>query len=218
MIGCLFDNDGVLVDTSALHWLSWQLLMEEEPQFHMSSDEFIEGFGKRNELILKSVVPEMEKRHLELAARKEELFRKCARGAVTLLPGMEDFLKKLQKSGMPRIIASSTPIKNLEMYIESTVLGIYFDQFVSGEEVAEGKPAPDVFLEAARRIKVPAQQCIVFEDAPVGVTAGKSAGCFVVALGTTHPQNSLKAADLFYPSARELNLDEIIERFQKVNN
>ena len=217
-IGFLFDNDGVLVDTSAFHWQSWQLLLDEEPSdFKMSKEAFLEGFGKRNELILKTIVPHLHKRHVELANRKEELFRQCARGKVELLPGMEDFLKELKRRNIPRIIASSTPIENLDMYLESTPLGDYFDHYVSGEEVENGKPAPDIFIEAAKRIEIPVENCFVIEDAPVGVEAGKAAGCQVIALGTTHPQDALANSDYYYKDASQLNsflkiIDEVSKK------
>lgn len=204
--GFLFDNDGVLMDTTAFHWRSWQLLLKEESSdFKMSEQTFLEGFGKRNELILKTVAPHLHERHQELADRKEELFRECARGRVELLPGIEDFLKELKRRNIPRIIASSTPVENLEMYLESTPLGDYFDLYISGEDVAHGKPAPDIFLEAAKALSLPPKNCFVIEDAPVGITAGKAAGCQVIALGTTHPKEALDGYDYYYSSGVELN-------------
>lgn len=209
-IGFLFDNDGVLIDSKELHWQAWNELMKEENNFFMDEETFVSGFGKRNDLIIREIFPDISDRDLQkLASRKEECFRKVARGNITLLEGMEDFLKSLKKENIPRIIASSTPIENLKMFLSSTVLGNYFDAFVSSEEVAHGKPAPDVFLEAASRIKMPPSKCIVVEDAPVGIKAGKSAGCFVIGLETTYPKEKLQQADVIYPSPKELNLREI---------
>ncbi len=149
--------------------------------------------------------------------KKEELFRRAARENLKLLPGMEDFLKELKKANVPRIICSSTPIENLKMFLESSVLGNYFDQFVSSEEVAKGKPAPDVFLEGARRIGLSPEKCIVVEDAPVGIVGGKKAGCFVVALATTHTKERLEETrcDVIFSSPKELHLREIEEIFSK---
>lgn len=216
-VGFLFDNDGVLIDSSALHYLSWQLLAEEKgSSFRISKDAFVKGFGKRNDLILQENLPGVSaeiRKHL--ADRKEELFRDNAAGKIELLLGMEAFLAILKKKNIPRIIASSTPVENLEMFLKTTVLGKYFDAFVSGEEVPHGKPAPDIFIEGARRLNLPPSQCIVVEDAPAGIEAGKMAGCFVVALATTHPAESLSGYDLLYPTPFELNLDEILAAFAK---
>lgn len=209
-IGFLFDNDGVLIDSQALHWHSWQLLMKEDPHLSMGYSTFLEGFGKRNDLILKELYPHSEEfQRKEWEKRKEELFREIAKGKITLLPGMEIFLKQLKNDNIPRIIASSTPIGNLKMYLRDTILGNYFTSFVSAEEVAHGKPFPDIFLEAANRLGIPPQNCIVIEDAPVGITAAKKAGCFVIALETTHPKALLKDADIIYKDPSFLSLAEI---------
>lgn len=215
MVALLFDNDGVLIDSHAFHWKSWQLLMEEGVPFSMTEEEFATGFGKRNDLILKELVPDstLEQRS-EWAQRKETLFRQCARGKITLLPGMEPFLRKVNAQQIPHIIASSTPVENLEMFLQDTVLGKYFDAFVSAEQVPHGKPAPDVFLEAAKRLGAEPHECIVFEDAPAGITAGRDAGCFVVALETTHGKESLQEAHLIVGEPRDLNLPEILTAFE----
>lgn len=169
-VGFLFDNDGVLIDSQKLHWLSWQLLMQQESSLVMDEKTFLTGFGKRNDLILKELIPDQsEAQRAKLAERKEELFRKEARERIQLLSGMEKFLLAIKEKKIPRIIASSTPVANLKMFLSSTVLGNYFDAFVSAEEVAHGKPFPDVFIEAAKRIKLPTSSCIVIEDAPVGI-------------------------------------------------
>lgn len=214
LLAFLFDNDGVLIDSSELHWQAWQLLMKEDPNLSMTHEQFENGFGKRNDLILKEVAPQASaEQHRIWAERKEELFRKIAKGNVSLLNGMESFLKAVAARNIPRIIASSTPPANLEMYLQSTVLGTYFDHFISGEQVPNGKPAPDVFIEAANRLSALPRNCIVFEDAPAGIDAGKSAGCFVVALGTTHDQDELFGYDLYYPSADLLDLDMILKAY-----
>jgi HAD superfamily hydrolase (TIGR01509 family) len=214
-VAFLFDNDGVLIDSSALHWRSWLLFMEEEKRLSMDHIDFIESFGKRNDLILQEMAPQMpESTRKTWAQRKEEIFRKMAQENITLLPGMENFLKEIAEKNYPRIIASSTPVENLKLFLSATILGKYFDQFKSAEEVAHGKPAPDVFLAAADALGFLPQDCIVIEDAPAGIEAGKRAGCFVVALGTTHEQKNLQGYDLFFPTPFDLNLQEILKSFE----
>ena len=215
-VAFLFDNDGVLIDSSAFHWTAWQDLMEQEAALRFDHEAFLGTFGKRNDLILKELVPDAsEHSRLEWARQKESLFRERAFNAITLLPGIEAFLKQLQHAKIPRIIASSTPVENLRMYLSSTVLGKYFDQFVSGEEVAHGKPAPDVFLAAAQQIGFEPNSCIVVEDAPAGIQAGIAAGCFVIALATTHAQEELEGYHLLYPSAADLHLESVLDHFKK---
>ena len=213
-VAFLFDNDGVLIDSSALHWKSWELLMHEEPELVMDHVLFTQTFGMRNDLILQKIVPHIpeEKRH-ELAERKEGIFREIAAGKVQLLPGIESFLQHIVENGLPHIIASSTPIENLEMYLASTVLGDYFEHFVSAEEVEHGKPFPHIFIEAAKRLGFAPEECIVIEDAPAGIEAGKAAGCFVVALATTHAKEALENYDVIYETPAHLDLQEILMAF-----
>lgn len=216
MVGFLFDNDGVLVDTTELHWHAWEKLMEESPEFVMTREQFRFGFGKTNALIVAETMPQATKKQgSDWSLRKEEIFRQLARDQVELIPGMEHFLKKVLEAKIPHIIASSTPLKNLEMYIETTPLGKYFDHYISGEEVAHGKPAPDIFIAAARRIGLEPKECVVFEDAPAGLLAARAAGCFVVAVETSYPRKDLPTFDLVYPSPLELNLDEILSENEK---
>lgn len=188
--------------------------MREDPQLTMTHQEFIEGFGKRNDLILQELFPNVpsEKKE-EWALRKEVLFREAAIDKITLLPGMGDFLKAVKAKNIPHIIASSTPIANLEMFISSTELGEYFDDFVSAEEVPAGKPAPDIFIAAAKRLNLEPESCIVVEDAPAGIEAAKRAGCFIVALATTHKEEALKDYHLLYKDPTTLNLQEILQHF-----
>lgn len=216
MKGFLFDNDGVLIDSSELHWQAWQLLMQEDPTFFMTHEKFVEGFGKRNDLILQDALPGSSSgQRIQWATRKEELFRQIAKGTIQLLSGIEPFLKVLQEQNVPRIIASSTPIDNLKMFLSSTILGLYFDAFVSAEQVAHGKPFPDVFLAAAKRLGFPTDECVVIEDAPAGIEAGKRAGCFVVALETTHQAKELGEAHLLYKHPKDLDLEEITQAHAK---
>lgn len=215
-IGFLFDNDGVLIDSQKLHWLSWQRLMQQDSRLKCDEETFLKSFGKRNDLIFKELLPDASDRErAQLGVRKEEFFRSAAKDKITLIEGMEDFLKVLHKESIPRIIASSAPIENLKMFLKATVLGTYFDAFVSAEEVAHGKPFPDVFIEAAKRLKLPTSSCIVIEDAPVGIKAGKRAGCFVVALCTTHDKRELQESDMIFPSPKELDLSLILKKFKE---
>jgi len=215
-VGFLFDLDGVLVDSHELHWSSWQLLQQEDASFKMSLEQFKEGFGQRNESILRKVAPHATTKHEQWAERKEALYRQIASEHLVLLPGMAAFLQQVVEQKIPHIIASSTPVANLNMLLQKTEVGHYFQEFVSGEQVAHGKPAPDVFLAAAAQLGKEPRNCIVFEDAPVGIAAGKAAGCFVVALATTHPADQLKGYDLLVSSPLDLDVQLILQKSGKL--
>jgi len=210
--GLLFDLDGVLINSGQYHWRAWKRLMEEGAPLSMDYESFLATFGKRNEEILAQVAPEGD--HTELAKRKEELFRAEIDGEIELLDGVEEFLQEVDRRGLPRIIASSTPPENLHFFLTGTPLGRYFDQAISGSEVSHGKPAPDLFLAAAARIEIEPSHCIVFEDSPAGLQAGAAAGSFVVALATTHASDQLDPYDMVVPSLAQVDFDVMVERWE----
>lgn len=208
--GAIFDWDGVLVDSSAHHERSWELLAAETG-YRLPPDHFRRGFGMKNE----QIIPELlgwtrdpaEIRRLSL--RKEALFRESVRsGGIAPLPGVREWLDRLDRAGIPRIIASSTHRENIETILRLTAMD-GFRGIVSAEDVERGKPAPDVFLLAAARLGLPPARCVVFEDAPVGLVAARAAGMRVVAVTTTNPADTLKNADLIVPRLDALSIEEI---------
>lgn len=149
--------------------------------------------------------------------RKERLYQKYGIEKVTLFPGMEHFLKELKRGEFPRIIASSTSPANLDFFLNHTLLGEYFSDYVSGYDVVNSKPAPDIFLAAAKKIGMKPESCIVIEDAPAGIIAGKLAGCFVIGLETTSPKEELQEADLIYKNPEELRLDIVLNAINAIS-
>jgi beta-phosphoglucomutase len=209
----LFDLDGVLIDSQLIHWEAWdQFLRQHKPRLQMDHAQFISTFGMRNETAIRHLLPDATNDEIATWSElKEAIYRTLAGEKLQLLPGVEPFLKQIAEANIPRAIASSTPRANLTFLLKHTVLGSYFPIAVSGDEVPHGKPAPDVFLEAARRCNADPSSSIVFEDAPVGLAAGRSAGCFVVALSTTHPAESLQPRDFLIRNFTELPLERLID-------
>lgn len=214
MVGFLFDNDGVLVDSTSFHWQAWQKLMKEEGFFFEFKD-FAKTFGLTNDAILSYLLPQLTVEDRErIAKRKEELYRECARGKCGLMKGMRPFLEEIKKADLPRIIASSTPKENLDMFLETTELGEFFDHYVSAETLKKSKPFPDIFLEAAKKIGTKPEDSIVLEDAPAGLQAARAAGSFAIALCTSHPKEELSNYDLVYPDPSHLQLSKVLAEFE----
>ncbi len=208
MFGALWDLDGTLVDTEANHYAAWRDLVREHGG-ELSYDAFRPTFGLRNDDILT--------RHLgfsgdaaailTLGERKEELFRASVeRDGVRMLPGARELVAHLRALGARQAIASSAPPRNIETMARllGSSIGDIFEAVVSGEEVVHGKPAPDIFLRAAERLGLPPRRCVVLEDAPAGVAAGKAAGSRVVAIAAAFPADSLVAADRVVSSFLEI--------------
>ena len=211
--GFLFDNDGVLIDSRELHWKAWQLLMKEDINFYITFDEFLLNFGRRVEDFLKDQFPNVSIEQRSSWDRKQNsIFNQLVQvEGIGLLPGMEDFLLLAKKHFVPMIIASSASKENLELFFEKSKLGIFFDKFVCAADVKRGKPDPEVFQIAAGKLDLDPENCIVFEDALVGLQAASLAGCTTVALETTQSKDSLGYYDLIYSSPEKLNFDEIIK-------
>jgi HAD superfamily hydrolase (TIGR01509 family) len=129
-----------------------------------------------------------------LSAAKEECYRATARGRIALMEGVRELLDRLTSRGVRLAIGSSSVRANLELTVSECRLDGRFAAIVGVEDVAIGKPDPQVFLEAAARSRVDVARAVVFEDAPVGILAARAAGMRAVGVGTTHSESALRAA------------------------
>jgi HAD superfamily hydrolase (TIGR01509 family) len=193
--GVIFDLDGVLIDSHDQHERSWFQLADEIGK-SLTKDQFTESFGMRNVMAIPDVfqwaAPDDHATIAALGDRKEELYRDLlAADGIAPLPGVVALLESLSAAGIPFSLGSSTSRKNIEVCFATTGLDRFFGRrFTGAEDVSRGKPHPDVFLEAAVKISRAPARCLVVEDAHVGVEAGLAAGMKVLAVTTTHPQES----------------------------
>jgi HAD superfamily hydrolase (TIGR01509 family) len=210
-IGAIFDWDGVVIDSSAQHEKSWELLAAETGKV-LPPGHFKKGFGKKNQLIIPEVLAwSNDPEEIEwLGDRKEELYRELVgQGGMTVLPGARELLIALKTAGIPRAVGSSTSRTNLESIFATTGLGEFFDAVVCGDDIVNGKPAPDVFLKAAQLLRIPPERCVVFVDAGVGIEAARRAGMKVVAVATTNPLELLRHADRAVENLEEISVEEL---------
>ncbi len=207
----LFDWDGVVVDSSCFHERSWELLARENNR-DLPPDHFKKGFGRTNHYIIPHILGwTKEPGEIErLANRKEQLYRELvAVDGIEPIPGTREWLEELDKAGIPRIIGSSTHRLNIETVLEIASLKRFFSEIVSAEDVTHGKPDPEVFLKAADKLGMPPEQCVVFEDTHFGIEAARNGGMKVVALTTTHPEETLKDADLVVDRLDQLCIEQM---------
>jgi HAD superfamily hydrolase (TIGR01509 family) len=143
--------------------------------------------GRRNSeifpILFKREVPRDE--WLAYEHEKEGLYRELSRGRLAPMNGLHRLIDQLTRDGIPMALATSAPKLNVTHTLAELGLSDAFPIIVRGDEVARGKPAPDVFIEAARRLGVAPADCLVFEDAPMGIEAAQAAGMRVVALTTS---------------------------------
>jgi beta-phosphoglucomutase family hydrolase len=212
---CIFDWDGIIIDSSEHHIEGWRRLAKEE---HLIFPEhlFKQSFGMKNE----EIIPQLWKWTNDISEirridkKKEAMYRDIMREeGLTSLPGVTSLLGELAQREVPCAIGSSAPRENITVGLDILGFGKYFAVIVSGEDVKLGKPSPQIFLEAARRIVAPPEQCIVFEDAKVGVVAGKAAGMKVVAVTNTYTAADLAAADLVVDSLEQVSFSKLEKIF-----
>lgn len=196
--GAIFDWDGVIINSAEHHEESWERLAREEGRT-LPPDHFKKGFGMKNEVIIPNMLkwtsePDEVRR---ISLRKEELYREVVKErGIAALPGVREFLAWLEENGIPRVVGSSTQRLNIETSLGMLGLDGHFTDLVTAEDVSHGKPDPEVFLKGAEKIGLSPAKCCVFEDAHVGIEAGKAGGMHVVALTTTHERDTLENADL----------------------
>jgi beta-phosphoglucomutase len=213
-LAALWDMDGTLVDTSELHYAAWRATCLANGR-DLTRAEFFATFGRRNEetipMLFGASTPPARVR--AIADAKETAYREAAAAGVDLLPGCRELLAALAAAGWRQAIGSSAPRANLELIVRLTASAPLFGALVAGEDVAHGKPAPDVFLTGARLLGAAPAQCVVLEDAPVGILAAKAAGMRAVGVlfRSHHTEADLlrAGADLVVADMQQLGVAEL---------
>ena len=205
----IWDLDGVIIDSADEHRRAWQRLAREEGVSFTDAD-FWDTFGKRNDAILAAkwgpLTPDEAR---ALADRKEEYYRELIRETAAPLPGAMELMRGLHEAGFPQALASSAPVENIRLI--SDVLGLehYLSALVSGETVPRGKPAPDIFLAAAKALGIDPANCLVIEDAVAGVEAAHAAGMRCIAVAGNRDLPGLRKAELMVKSLTEVDVERI---------
>ena len=207
--GIIFDMDGVLVDTAGFHLKSWQDLARER-HLRMTDEFFYQTFGMQNNEIL----PLMTDRQLspaeltELSQWKEQRYRDLIGGKVRLLDGVQELIADLMRNGFALAVGSSAPQENVELILTSTAMTGLFAHTVTAADTSRGKPAPDTFILAARKLGLAPARCVVVEDAVAGVQAARAAQMKVVAVTNTSTREELHLADRVVDSLAELTAED----------
>jgi len=201
----LWDLDGTLADSEEYHWLSWRDAMRAEG-VELTYDRFLASFGQRNDRILGAWLGEAADatRIRRIGDWKEAEYRRLAEArGLTPLAGAREWVERLHRDGWKQAIASSAPRLNVETMLHVLKFDGLIDAMVSADEVKKGKPDPDVFLAAAAALSVPPSWCVVVEDAPAGVEAGRRAGMKTIGVNAKSPL----AADVYVTSLADLPPD-----------
>jgi beta-phosphoglucomutase len=192
----LWDMDGVLVNSMEFHYQAYREVLSEFGR-DLSREEYLGSLiGLRNYVILRRLLGDLPDDEVQrLMKAKEAAFRRRAAGHIEPLPGAAELVRGAHEAGLKQAIVSSTPRENIELVLDSLGLRSMFDTIVGEEDAEHGKPDPEGFLVAAKRISVPPPECIVIEDAPEGIEGGKAAGMRCIGVTTTRSAEKLAEAD-----------------------
>lgn len=211
-IACIFDLDGVLVDTAVYHYQAWKKLANSLGfDFTHAQNEQLKGVNRMSSLdkILNwGGVTKTDVEKAELASLKNtwyvDMINKMSANEV--LPGSLELLQELKDKGIKIALGSAS--KNSGLILERTNIAHFFDAIVDGNSVTTSKPDPEVFVKGGQMLGTPARYCVVFEDAAAGVQAAIAAKMAVVGVG--EPEN-LPGADLYVKDLSGVTVDGLID-------
>jgi beta-phosphoglucomutase len=193
----VFDMDGTIVDNMAFHTDSWLAFFARRGKTYDPDAFFRETAGAQGREILRERLgPEIPEDEIAvLAQEKDVLYREMYGPHRSAIQGFEGFVTAARAQGVKLAVATSAPPANIVFTLDELDLRRHFDAVVGAADVARGKPHPDVFLKAAEKLGVHPADCIVFEDAPMGVEAARRAGMKAVVITTTLPADAFREFD-----------------------
>ena len=208
----IFDLDGTLVDSYDAHFEAWRLISARHG-VAVTVDDYYAHFGRRNEDLLRECWRRAGKgdlAHDEIMAldhEKEASYREIVAARYPIMEGARELVASLRAAGFRTAVGSSGPPLNVQRAIDGLELVGAFDAVVTGRDVKRSKPDPECFLLAASKVGVEPSRCVVFEDAPAGITAAKAAGMKCVAITSKgHTPERQRDADLIVPTVRDVTV------------
>jgi beta-phosphoglucomutase len=207
----IFDMDGVLADTIDLHYQSWQRVADEW-QIPFNKEDYSQILGMKREesvdYLLRNHTVDAGTR-LEMLRRKNDYYLELVEtlNSDQLLPGVQKLLAELQAAQMRIALGSSS--KNAALILQKLGIDNLFEVVADGNSVPNSKPSPEVFQKAAELLGLPADECLVIEDAAAGVEAAKAAGMIVLGVG---PTDRLQQADLVLDSLADCSWSALVNQ------
>ena len=194
----IFDLDGTLIDNNDYHLQTWKQFLKNEGID--ISDENYNAFinGRTNKDAIEYIYGKKmsDEQTMEYTLEKEALYRKLYKPFIKPVEGLIPFLKILANKEIPIGMATSGIQVNIDFLFEHVPIKKYFKVIVNSAHITHGKPHPEIYLKAASLLNIRPANCLVFEDAAVGIKSAKAAGMRVIAIDTTQPHIELIEADL----------------------
>lgn len=209
---CLFDLDGVIVDTAKYHFLAWkQLAGELGISFTEENNELLKGVSRMRSLDIilelgNKVLTEEQKN--KFATKKNEVYLDFIYKMKDdeLLPGVKQFIEEIKSQGVRVALGSAS--KNAQLILHQLNIEGLFDAVIDGNKVSQAKPDPEVFLKGAEALQVENRHCVVFEDAIAGVEAAKNADMLCVGIGD---KKNLGQADIVIPDFEGFKMQNLTD-------
>jgi HAD superfamily hydrolase (TIGR01509 family) len=188
----IFDIDGTIIDSMPAHGSSWQAFLERHGVPY-EGDAFLRRTAGRTaaELIRELLGPLDDDEAGRLVHEKERLYRERFAQEFREIPGFRAFARAARSSGIRIGCATAGDADNIAFALGGLGMLSEFDALTGAHDVRRGKPAPDLFLLAAQRLRADPAACIVFEDAPLGIEAARRAGMHAVAITSSEPAENL---------------------------
>lgn len=217
----IFDLDGTLVDSEPNYYTGdKRFLAEYGIELTEEMKQRYVGIGCRSMMEEIKVEFNIKDSIDVLIAKKNKYYSDVAKNNTVVFPEMLKLLQMLKANNFPMAVASGSSPDVIQMIIQDTNIKQYFDVVLSSEEVKRGKPAPDIFLEAAKLLNIAPSNCMVLEDSRYGIEAAKSAG--MCCIGIPFPDNeklhnSFKKSDLLYKNGIEdFSAEEVFAWLKKL--
>ncbi len=222
--GLIFDLDGVITDTAKYHFIAWQNTIENKLKIKIdkSHQDKIRGLSRIDTLDeILNIIKYKNKMNLEqknhICDIKNKMYINLIDSNITkedILPGITQLLNDAKANNIKLAIASSS--KNATKILNSLNLYEAFDFIVNTNEIKNGKPSPEIYLNAAQGLNLNASECMGFEDAPVGIAGLNSAKIFSVGIGSSNEITD--RAKLFFKSTDQLKFKSLKEKFMGDRN
>ena len=215
--GVIFDMDGTLIVSTEADYLAWEKVFIDYGK-KLSYEEYQPLLGIRSANVIKEqlgITDEDDVKQI-LKEKFDYFVEVITANPIKAVAAAEVFLQKLADYPVKIALATSSRKEKMQLVLEQLNFLQYFDAIVTGEEVENSKPAPDIFLKAAQRLGLSAADCMVIEDGPIGVAAAKNAKMKCVAITETHSANMLSKADLIIESYLNADFIEISRKLAAI--
>jgi beta-phosphoglucomutase len=217
----IFDFDGVITDSEILHLRAFNKSLVEFG-IELTKKEYYQNylgfsdFDCYKTLVDQGLLRITESQIGEIIRQKSEIFEQLTKTEGRTIEGVHEFLKMLERNNVPMAICSGSLLVEIELMLDEARLRHFFEAIVSAEQVRKGKPHPEGFLLALRKLnegavepEIAADQCIVIEDSHWGLQAGSAAGMHTVAVTNSYDAGQLTMAEKVVDRLSDLTIDDL---------